>query len=407
MTPLLFRGSEKMKKVFYFGCVFYFFIGTIHVFFGSLTPYLLSSYDKGPGELSSLIFFQFIGFLTGVLLSPILVRKKGYGAVLTMGLLLMIGSLLLGLLVPGWTTLVLAGFFLGSGAGSLETTAGAYVISMANSAKRISIMEVFFGLGALLFPLVILLTVTEKTWQYVFLFQVGALTFFLMLWLVFMNKLPHGQMDAPSTRGTRKPSLLVDRNNRMIVVIMICFAFFYAGIETNFANFLPSIMLEKGGENWGLFAVSTFWTAIVIGRTVIARKADQLHPLRFLKLSASLMILMLVIFALTTHITAQLILIFFIGLCAAGMFPIALTASALMIENAIDEATSYFIAAASLGGACLSFLIGFSLEWAGAASAVFVFAFLAVLLFAAAIQMNRSKKKETVHAQQSALKADR
>ncbi|MFK4460731.1 FHS family glucose/mannose:H+ symporter-like MFS transporter [Bacillus safensis] len=386
---------------------FIFLLWTIHVFFGSLTPYLLSSYDKGPGELSSLIFFQFIGFLTGVLLSPILVRKKGYGAVLTMGLLLMIGSLLLGLLVPGWTTLVLAGFFLGSGAGSLETTAGAYVISMANSAKRISIMEVFFGLGALLFPLVILLTVTEQTWQYVFLFQVGALTFFLMLWLVFMNKLPHGQMDAPSSEGTRKPSLLVDRNNRMIVVIMICFAFFYAGIETNFANFLPSIMLEKGGENWGLFAVSTFWTAIVIGRTVIARKADQLHPLRFLKLSASLMILLLVIFALTTHITAQLILIFFIGLCAAGMFPIALTASALMIENAIDEATSYFIAAASLGGACLSFLIGFSLEWAGAASAVFVFAFLAVLLFAAAIQMNRSKKKETIHAQQSALKADR
>ncbi|MBD3860063.1 MFS transporter [Bacillus sp. 28A-2] len=395
-----------MKKVFYFGCVFYFFIGTIHVFFGSLTPYLLSSYDKGPGELSSLIFFQFIGFLTGVLLSPILVRKKGYGAVLTMGLLLMIGSLLLGLLVPGWTTLVLAGFFLGSGAGSLETTAGAYVISMANSAKRISIMEVFFGLGALLFPLVILLTVTEQTWQYVFLFQVGALTFFLILWLIFMNKLPHGQMDAPS-KEMRKPSLLVDRNSRMIVVLMICFAFFYAGIETNFANFLPSIMLEKGGENWGLFAVSTFWTAIVIGRTVIARKADQLHPLRFLKLSAALMILLLVVFALTTHIAAQLILIFFIGLCAAGMFPIALTASALMIENAIDEATSYFIAAASLGGACLSFFIGFSLEWAGAASAVFVFAFLAVLLFGAALQMNRSKKKERVRPQQSVMKADR
>ncbi|MGO1135733.1 MFS transporter [Bacillus subtilis] len=139
----------------------------------------------------------------------------------------------------------------------------------------------------------------------------------------------------------------------------------------------------------------------------IARKADQLHPLRFLKLSAALMILLLVVFAMTTHIAAQLLLIFFIGLCAAGMFPIALTASALMIENAIDEATSYFIAAASLGGACLSFLIGFSLEWAGAASAVFVFAFLAVLLFAAAIQMKRATKKETVLPQQSALKADR
>ncbi|MDM5296886.1 MFS transporter [Bacillus pumilus] len=395
-----------MKKVFYFGCVFYFFIGTIHVFFGSLTPYLLAVYDKGPGELSSLIFFQFIGFLSGVLLSPILVRKKGYGAVLTMGLLLMIVSLLLALLVPGWTTLVLAGFFLGSGAGSLETTAGAYVISMENSAKRISIMEVFFGLGALLFPLVILLTVTEQTWHYVFFIQVAALTIFLLLWVVFMRKLPSGQMKGPS-HEVKKTSLLLDRNNRMIVVLMICFAFFYAGIETNFANFLPSIMLEKGGDDWSLFAVSIFWTAIVIGRTIIARKADQLHPLRFLKISAALMILLLVAFALTTQTTVQLLLIFFIGLCAAGMFPIALTASALMIENAIDEATSYFIAAASLGGACLSFLIGFSLEWAGAASSVLVFAFIAVLLFAAAIQMNRSRKKEEILTQHATLKADR
>ncbi|WP_353853868.1 MFS transporter [Bacillus sp. Bos-x628] len=394
-----------MKKVFDFGCVFYFFIGTIHVFFGSLTPYLLSAYDKGPGELSSLIFFQFIGFLTGVLLSPILVRKKGYGATLTMGLMLMIVSLLLGWLVPNWTTLVVAGFLLGSGAGSMETTAGAYVISMENSAKRISIMEVFFGLGALLFPLLILLTVTEQTWHYVFLFQVAALTFFLVLWLVFIRKWPKGQMPAP-TLGGKKTSLLFDRNNRMIVVLMTCFAFFYAGIETNFANFLPSIMLEKGGDTWSLLAVSTFWTAIVIGRSIIAKKADQLHPLRFLKLSAASMILLLIAFALTTHTTVQLLLIFLIGLCASGMFPIALTASALMIENAIDEATSYFIAAASLGGACLSFLIGFSLEWAGAASAILVFSFLAVLLFAAAIQMNRFRKKGDVLDQHSMFKAD-
>ncbi|MDG3044643.1 hypothetical protein OE903_14520 [Bacillus sp. B6(2022)] len=100
-----------------------------------------------------------------------------------------------------------------------------------------------------------------------------------MLWLTFMNKLPRGQMAAP-VQDMKKPSLLFDRGNRMIVVLMICFAFFYAGIETNFANFLPSIMLEKG-ETTGVFCGLYFWTAIVIGRTVIARKADQLHPLRF------------------------------------------------------------------------------------------------------------------------------
>ncbi|XBM34497.1 hypothetical protein AAG663_02750 [Bacillus licheniformis] len=41
---------------------------------------------------------------------------------------------------------------LGFGAGTLETTMGAYVIAQDKNAKGMNILEVFFGLGALLFP---------------------------------------------------------------------------------------------------------------------------------------------------------------------------------------------------------------------------------------------------------------
>ena len=270
-----------------------------------------------------------------------------------MGLLLMIGSLLLGLLVPGWTTLVLAGFFLGAAQAVLRQQ----LVHMSfrwQIVQSESVSWRSFWIRCAVIPASDSADCHRTDMAVCVFISGGCADIFPYALACFMNKLPHGQMDAPSTEGTRKPSLLVDRNNRMIVVIMICFAFFYAGIETNFANFLPSIMLEKGrklGPLCGLYFLDSdrHW------QNRNCEKSRSAASAAFLKLSASLMILLLVIFALTTHITAQLILIFFHRPCAAGMFPIALTASALMIENAIDEATSYFIAAASLGGACLSF----------------------------------------------------
>ncbi|MGE6631954.1 hypothetical protein [Bacillus sp. NPDC077027] len=152
------------------------------------------------------------------------------------------------------------------------------------------------------------------------------------------------------------------------------------------------------------FSFSISNMASILGYDV--QQTDQLSPMRFLKQSSVAMVILMLAFAFVEQTGIQLVLIFFIGLCADGMFPIALTASALMIENAIDEATSYFIAAASLGGASLSFLIDFSLEWSGATAAILVFSLHAILLVATALQINHTQKKKAVSDVPSSEKID-
>jgi len=83
-----------MKKIFLFGCSFYFLVGVIHILLGSLSPYIIQEYHRDVHDLSFLIFFQFTGFLIGVLLAPIFVRRTSHAAVLTFGLLLILVTLL-------------------------------------------------------------------------------------------------------------------------------------------------------------------------------------------------------------------------------------------------------------------------------------------------------------------------
>ncbi|WHF44672.1 hypothetical protein QKW34_20215 [Bacillus licheniformis] len=92
----------------------------------------------------------------------------------------------------------------------------------------------------------------------------------------------------------------------------------------------------------------------------------------FLIFSAGALTVLLLILAWFPVHQTQLLLVFFIGLSAAGIFPCAVTLASLAGKPFTEEITSLFISSASLGGALLSFLIG----WAIDASAAAVFPFL-------------------------------
>ncbi len=130
-------------------------------------------------------------------------------------------------------------------------------------------------------------------------------------------------------------------------------------------------MLEKGAEEISVISVSFFWTGMVCGRLLTSIFGGRLTSVAFLIFSAgALTVLLLILVWFPLHQT-QLLLVFFIGLSAAGIFPCAVTLASLAGKPFTEEITSLFISSASLGGALLSFLIG----WAIDASAAAVFRF--------------------------------
>ncbi|WBX81573.1 hypothetical protein PD280_07730 [Virgibacillus salarius] len=82
----------------------------------------------------------------------------------------------------------------------------------------------------------------------------------------------------------------------------------------------------------------------------------------YLIVSCLLLIVFLNLFPYIAYPLLQLVNIFLIAFSIAGIFPIVLTLSSIIIGKYVDEVTSIFIAAASFGGAIISLLIGWSIE---------------------------------------------
>ncbi|MDR4363529.1 hypothetical protein FOR92_29870, partial [Bacillus anthracis] len=79
--------------------------------------------------------------------------------------------------IKEWAYLTVICFVLGYGAGLLETTVGSFIISAErNSAAKFSILEVWFGVGALGFPLLVNYIIKFYEWYFILY---GILLFFI------------------------------------------------------------------------------------------------------------------------------------------------------------------------------------------------------------------------------------
>lgn len=139
-----------MKKVLWLGCLSYLLIGFAHVVIGSLLPKLLEHFGRNYSEGGSLIFAQFIGFLAGVLVSPVLTQRLGKKSLLLSAIGLLAGAELVYTIIPLWEALYPIGFIAGFGFGTIEAIIGTIVI-MAFTEKAGSAMsrlEVFFRAGS-------------------------------------------------------------------------------------------------------------------------------------------------------------------------------------------------------------------------------------------------------------------
>ncbi|MEC1678189.1 MFS transporter [Bacillus mojavensis] len=397
-----------VRGTYLFGYAFFFTVGIIHISTGSLTPFLLESFNKTTDDISVIIFFQFSGFLSGVLIAPLMIKKYSHFRTLTLALTIMLVALSIFFLTKDWYYIVVMAFLLGYGAGTLETTVGSFVIAnFESNAEKMSKLEVLFGLGALSFPLFINSFIDINNWYLPYYFILTFLFVLLAGWLIFLSK---NRKDAKNANQVALPDVgafqyfIGDRKKSKQLGFFVFFAFLYAGIETNFANFLPSIMINQGNEQISLISVSFFWVGIIIGRILIGLVSRRLDFSKYLLFSCSCLIVLLIAFPYISHPILQLGGTFLIGLSIAGIFPIALTLASIIIQKYVDEVTSLFIASASFGGAIISFLIGWSLNQDTILLTMGIFTTMAAILVGISVKIRRTKTDNPISLESKASK---
>jgi FHS family glucose/mannose:H+ symporter-like MFS transporter len=382
-----------MKKLIWMGCLSYFVIGLAHVVLGSILPVLLQHYDQNYSAGGELIFSQFAGFLAGVLVSPLLNRRFGKrGGILIATCLLLTAEIAYSFLPPwGWMYViaVAAGF----GFGMIEAVIGTIIIGAVTEGTAIAMsrLEVLFGIGALIMPLIASPLIAAGAWRLAFLIVAAFSLLTLILWARghfgnlqrMLDERTSRQASAPKSSSRVSTRFPYKGKQWILLGIFIVFFFLYVGTEMSLVNFMPAIFIAKLGmtESAAALTVTFFWLAMSIGRLFAGVIAEKISYRVYILVSCSLTLLLLILFPFTENRLVAFVVILLLGLFMSGIFSIALVFSSKMLPGTEESTPSIMIASGGVGGALLPLLMGWSMDHLEVAQTAGLLAAFAAFLF--------------------------
>ncbi|CAH1055340.1 MFS transporter [Paenibacillus pseudetheri] len=404
-----------MKKLIWIGCLSYFVIGLAHVVLGSILPVLLQHYDQNYSAGGQLIFSQFTGFLAGVLVSPLLNRRFGKRGGIIIATALLLTAEIAYAFLPPWEWMYVIAVAAGFGFGMIEAVIGTIIIGAVTEGTAIAMsrLEVLFGIGALVMPLIASPLIATGAWRLAFLIVAGFSLLSLILWgrghfgnlqRILDERAPRKVSASPhfSQSSTQLP---YKGKQWILLSIFILFFFLYVGTEMSLVNFMPAIFIAKLGmtESAAALTVTFFWLAMSTGRLFAGVIAEKISYRVYILSSCLLTLLLLALFPFTDNRLAAFIVIMLLGLFMSGIFSIALVFSSKMLPGAEESTPSIMIAAGGVGGALLPLFMGWSMDHLKVAQTAGLLAGFATFLFLLSIAAWRFQSRQAVQRKSSSI----
>ncbi|MGO4885343.1 MAG: MFS transporter [Bryobacteraceae bacterium] len=308
-----------------------FVYGLIAAMLGTLLPELSTRFALTPGQNGDIALAQAIGLIiASIAVGPLIdIKGKKTGLLLGMGLIAI--SLFF---VPNAPANALAPVFLalGVGGGIIVTAANALVsdISESRRASTLNLLNLFFGLGGLVTPLIGAYVLAGNTIALCYLVAVLAvLTFGLHLF----THMPRPTGERGFKMGEVGPVL-----GRPVLFLLALLLFLYVTCEVGVWNWLPRHLEAQGiprSRALGILSLG-FALGLLVGRVVVSRILISISS-PVVTLAASILM------AITTYAMLQTrdpflagILVFCAGLAMAPVFPTTLA----MVGDAFPKMTA-------------------------------------------------------------------
>jgi FHS family Na+ dependent glucose MFS transporter 1 len=219
-------------------------------------------------------------------------------------------------------------------------------------------LHFFFGLGALLSPIIVAQTVRlsgDINWAY----WVLAIMIFPLI-IIFL-RLPSPQIHgSEGSRGVR------DRNYPMVILICLFF-FFHVGAEISYGGWIYTYALRRGiaNETIAAYLNSSYWGALTLGRLIGIPVSMKLRPGAMLIIDLlGCFVACAVVLVWNDSAAAAWVGTILMGMSLASFFPssINLAEQNMKITGAV---TSWFFVGTSIGAMFFPWLIGQYIESVG------------------------------------------
>jgi MFS transporter, FHS family, L-fucose permease len=360
----------------------------------------LASLAANIGQDIGVIGSQFTAFSLGTvlvqLLAPSLSARHGQRAVLALGALLM-GSGILGESLSRTIGPLLAFALLGGLGFGAILAAGSVLIPQlfpARGASALNLVNLFFGVGSIIGPLV-------AGWA-----RAGGGTPLVALWLgsgLLLALLPIISRAAEAPVSGLHSSANADRPPWGLVLLLGLLLLVYSGTEIAVGGW-AAVYLEAGPgltPERAAFAVSGFWLALTVGRGLGAALGLRLGALALLRLAVGVMLAGALLLALSVGAAGRSVLaLMLIGLACGPIFPTTLALVAT-IARGRSAATSLALAIGNVGGALIPPALGLVLSGAGPAAAaalVLALSLIVVAIFGLVAWVSRRERRKSVTA---------
>jgi MFS transporter, FHS family, Na+ dependent glucose transporter 1 len=362
---LLKTDNFKPQKDYYYFITYgicFISLGLAMASLGPLLPFLANNVGVSLGQISFLFTAGSLGYLTGSAGGGRLFdRFRGHRLMmLALGIMVIVSMMIP--LIPHFYLLLVGVYLFGLGQGMLDIGGNVNLlwIFQARVGPFMNALHFFFGVGALLSPIIIhnvmRLADGAITWPY----WVLAILFLPGLVGLFLLKSPKN----PDKEDTSENNQPVD--TRLVVLMMILF-FTYVGVESGFGGwiFTYAVEVEIASEAAAAYMNSIFWGTLTLGRLLSIPLAKRLAPSKLLIGNFILAILFLGLILIWPENSIMVwISSAGLGLGLSSVFPtlLALGETRIKITGGV---TGLFFLGSSLGGTVLPMLLGQIFEYIG------------------------------------------
>ena len=304
------------------------------------------------GTISYLFMARSLGYVLGSRGGRLFDRFPG-NAVLGSTLVLMAAIMALIPLASGFWLLIVAMFVLGAAEAALDV--GSNILLVWTQGNRVgqllNALHSFFGLGALLSPVVLAVLVASG-------YPATDVYFVLALMLLpiagWLWRLP-----GPAPQATIRTTKKIAGSGRVVFLIAL-FLFLYVGAEVGFGGWIYTYatVLKLSTATAAAYLTSGFWAALTVGRMLAVPIARRFRHSSMLTVDlAGCLASVAIILLFPKSLGALIIGVCGVGLFMASVFPTLLSFADKQL-HLTGEMTGGFITGASLGAMLVPLVIG-------------------------------------------------
>ncbi len=342
------------NRVFAAACMGMLLFGIAFLSLGTVSTFIQTRFGLSTAGAASLASSLPFGMLAGTICFGPVADRYGYKYMFVLSSLLIIIALETIALASSLFLLQLSFFGIGMGGGAINGATNALASDITSESKgaRLSLLGVFFGIGALGMPL--LMGMMTKTLNYETVISiVGFIIAIPVIYFLFTSfpepKLKQGFPLKQGIALLREPVLLL-----MGVIL-----FFESGLEGMVSNWTTTFL---GSEYFpvkkALFALSVQVAALVFGRLLLSRLLKKLSPSLLLFICISLVVAGSLLLFFSHSFMWVIVALVLCGFGFAAGFPVILGFTGELYPQLSGTAFSIVIIMALIGNTILNYVTG-------------------------------------------------